>query len=423
MPTLLVIADLGHASPRFPGICQELGRMGWEIDLITPRMNDYQKNCFLFNESRTWNLIETPYYLMRYKRYANSTIPKKALIKLLFELTNAFRQIQRRVAHISQEDFGFSDHAAWEKHVNRVLFKLADSKKYDLVLSSSSPFTAHMVGRNIASNLDVPWVADYRDLYSLNHTNPLNVSSVDFEASIIESASALITVSAGFAKSQREIYSGEIIVVNNGFKELKPRKEIIIDGPVKILYSGTIENGFQNLELFLDSLEELNSSQIKAEVTFLGSSCSDVRRFYSDNSQRLPKFIHLNGNVSREESLSQQRSSDLLLYFEWGNPEIDGVLLTKLYEYIASGSAILRVGAAINDEAAGIFKNIGYPASLSTKKQIVDWLSEVIHRKTISTIRNDVAASYFSYASIASRLDKDLRRLIGESSAKKKVGV
>ena len=422
MPTLLVIADLGHASPRFPGICQELGRMGWEIDLITPRMNDYQKRSFLFNESRTWNLVETPYYLMRYKRYANSTFLKKALIKLLYKLTNVCRQIQRRVAHISQEDFGFSDHAAWEKHVNRILSKLVDSKKYDLLLSSSSPFTTHMVARNIASSLNVPWVADYRDLYSLNHTNPLDASSVDFEASIIESANALITVSAGFAKLQREIYSGEIIVVNNGFKELKSRKELTIDKPLKILYSGTIENGFQNLELFLDSMEELNSSQTEAEVTFLGSSCFDVRKFYLDNSRKLPTFIHLNGNVSREESLSQQRSADLLLYFEWGNPQIDGVLLTKLYEYVASGSAILRVGAATNDEAAGIFKSIGYRESLSTKKQIIEWLSEVIHRKKISTVRNDAAASYYSYASIAARLDKDLRRIIGESTAEKKVG-
>jgi hypothetical protein len=145
---------------------------------------------------------------MRYKRYANSSIIKKALSKLLFKLTNVYRQIRRRIAHNSQEDFGFSDHAAWEKHVNRVVSKLLDSKKYDLLLSSSSPFTAHIIGRNIASNLNVPWVADYRDLYSLNHTNPLDVSSVDFEASIIESANALITVSAGFAKSQREIYSG-----------------------------------------------------------------------------------------------------------------------------------------------------------------------------------------------------------------------
>lgn len=422
MPTLLVIADLGHASPRFPGICQELGRMGWDIDLITPRMNEYQKRSFLFNESRTWNLVETPYYRMRYKRYVNSTILKKALIRLLFKLTDVYRQIQRRVARISQENFGYSDHAGWEKHVNRAVSKLLGTKKYDLLLSSSSPFTAHIIGRKIASKLNVPWVADYRDLYSLNHTNPLDVNSVDSEASLIKSARALITVSAGFAKSQREIYSGEIMVVNNGFKELKPRKQLIIDGPLKILYSGTIENGFQNLELFLDSIEELNSSQIKAEVTFLGSSCSDVKTFYSENSQKLPKFIHLNGNVSREESLSQQCSADLLLYFEWGNPEIDGVLLTKLYEYVASGSAILRVGATTNDEASGIFEKIGYPRSLSTKRQIVDWISEVIHHKKISTLRNDVAASYYAYVSIASRLDKDLRRIIDESQAEKKAG-
>ena len=82
----------------------------------------------------------------------------------------------------------------------------------------------------------------------------------------------------------------------------------------------------------------------------------------------------------------------------------------------------MRVGAATNDEAAGIFKSIGYRESLSTKKQIIEWLSEVIHRKKISTVRNDAAASYYYYASIAARLDKDLRRIIGESTAEKKVG-
>jgi hypothetical protein len=423
MPTLLVIADLGHASPRFPGICQELGRLGWEIDLVTPRMNKYQKCGFLFNESRTWNLVETPYYLMRYKRFADSTFLKRALFKLLFKLTDLFRQLQRRVTRNSQVNYGFSDHAGWEKHVNRMISKLSDSKKYDLLLSSSSPFTAHIMACNLARRLNVSWVADYRDLYSLNHTNPLDVRSVELEASVIKSAKALITVSAGFAKSQRKIYPGEIIVVNNGFKELKPRKEIVIDGTVKILYSGTIENGFQNLELFLDSLEELNSKEIKAEVSFLGSSCSDVRKFYSNKSCDIPRFIHLNGNVSREESILQQRSADLLLYFEWDNPEIDGVLLTKLYEYVASGSAILRVGAVISDEASGIFRRIGYPESLSTKKQLVDRLSDLTPGTIISTTRNDFAASYFSYASIASRLDKELRRLIGENTTERKVGV
>ncbi|CAN2169988.1 GT4_WbuB-like domain containing protein [Candidatus Nanopelagicaceae bacterium] len=422
MPTLLVIADLGHASPRFPGICQKLSQLGWEIDLVTPRMSTRQKNDFLFNEDRQWNLVETPWFLMRYKRIANSTILLRALFKFGYKLVDGTRQLHRRLILKSPEEYGFSDHAGWERHVNRAVRHLLKTKKYDLVLSSSSPFTAHIIARNIAQQLNIPWVADYRDLYSLNHTNPLSDDAIIFESSLIESARALLTVSEGFAKSQKQVYPGEIIVVNNGYRELSPCKKVKIDGPIKILYTGTIENGFQNLELFLKSLEELNSERTQTEVTFVGSSCTDVRKFYSGRSKTVPSFIHLNGNVSRETSLSLQKSADLLLYFECSNLEIKGVLLTKLYEYVASGSSILRVGATTNDEASRILHRIGYTETLSSQEKIVERISEFSRLKLISTVRNDEVAAYYSYTSIASRVDHDLRRIIRDTPAEEKIG-
>jgi hypothetical protein len=112
-----------------------------------------------------------------------------------------------------------------------------------------------------------------------------------------------------------------------------------------------------------------------------------------------------------------QKSADLLLYLEWGNTKIDGVLLTKLYEYIASGSPIFRVGPNIQDEASKIFKKVGYANSLGTKKEIIDHLNSYILNKSIPNVRDDAAASYYSYASIALRLDKDLRRIIQNNPA------
>lgn len=312
-----MIVDLGHASPRFPGLCQELSRLGWDIDLISPRLSNRQKNLFLFKETRNWNLIETSRYRMRYKRYLNSPIHIKVLAKLSFKLVDSIRYLHQKLISESQEEYGLLDHAGWKRHVYRKVVQLTKSKKYDLVLSSSSPITAHVIARNVAEKLKLPWIADYRDLFSLNHTNPLGADSFRFESALLESANALTTVSAGFAKLQGQIYTGEIIVVNNGFKVLYPCKEAKLNGSIKILYTGTIEHGFQNLELFLEALEELNSNQVQAEVSFLGSSCSDVKHFYSIKSKAVPGFIHLNGNVSREESLSQQKSADLLLYFEW----------------------------------------------------------------------------------------------------------
>ena len=412
MPQLLIIADLGHASPRFPGICQALGALGWEIDLITPRLSENQKRLFLFDEIRKWNLIETPFYSMRYKRYVNSSILIRGLFKFVWKTIDACRSTLRRILSRNVYKHSNFDHSGWGKHVNKKLKTLTAEKKYDLIISSFSPIAAHVIARDVSLKYDIPWIADYRDLFSLNHTNPLGKKSIEFEVDLIHTAKALITVSDAFAEYQKKIYKGEIIVANNGFRELFPCSNKKFDASLKVLYTGTIESEFQNLELFLNSVMEINKDKCQVVVTFIGSSCFNVRQYYSNLSQSIPNFIHLNGHVTREKSLTMQKSADLLLYLEWGNPKIDGVLLTKLYEYIASGSPILRVGANIQDEASKIFKKIGYASSLATKKAIINCLNSYILNKSIPNVRDDVAASYYSYTSIALRLDKDIRRII-----------
>jgi|688.fasta_scaffold42797_3 hypothetical protein len=417
MPQLLIIADLGHASPRFPGICQALGALGWEIDLITPRLSEGQKSLFLFDEIRKWNLIETPFYLMRYKRYVNSSILIRGFFKFVWKTVDACRSILRIILSRNVYKHGNFDHSGWGKHVNKKLKTLTAEKKYDLIISSFSPITAHVVARDVSLKYNIPWIVDYRDLYSLNHTNPLGQKSIEFEVDLIQTAKALITVSESFAESQKKIYKGKIIVANNGFRELFPCSNKRLDGSLKVLYTGTIESEFQNLELFLNSVMEINKDKCLVVVTFVGSSCFDVRQYYSNLGRGIPNFIHLNGHVTREKSLTMQKSADLLLYLEWGNPKIDGVLLTKLYEYIASGSPIFRVGPNIQDEASKIFKKVGYANSLGTKKEIIDHLNSYILNKSIPNVRDDAAASYYSYASIALRLDKDLRRIIQNNPA------
>ena len=416
MPRLLVIADLGHASPRFPGLCQALGNLGWEIDLITPRLNKSQKDLFLFNETRNWNIVETPFYRMRYKRYVNSQLLLK-LANRIAQITVDFSRLLRRgLTHQSPEEYGYSDHAGWDRHVSRVLTRLLKKKRFDLLISSSSPITAHIVARNASIKFGIPWVADYRDSYSLNHTNPLDANAIFFETSLIKPARALMTVSEGFAKQHEQLYSGEIFVVYNGFRELAPSKIVACDKKINVLYTGTIENKFQNLGLFLESIMQINHGIRHVETTFIGSSCADVKNYYKDQHREIPEYIRLMGNVTREEAHEMQKLADLLLYFEWENPEVDGVLLTKLYEYVASGSPILRVGAKTNDEASRIFESLGFPATLETKQEIVERLKEFLNCNRISNFRNDLAATYYSYASIANRLDKDLKRIIGISN-------
>jgi glycosyltransferase involved in cell wall biosynthesis len=68
--------------------------------------------------------------------------------------------------------------------------------------------------------------------------------------------------------------------------------------------------------------------------------------------------VMLHDLVRREEVVSLQQRSDILLLLRWDNPEENGVLAGKLFEYIGSVRPILSLGS-ITGEAADILRKHG----------------------------------------------------------------
>lgn len=81
-----------------------------------------------------------------------------------------------RGRHISETMFPDSK-IGWVAPAIRLGIKLHDQHKYRAIISTSPPISAHLVGMGLAKQTGLPWVADFRDLWSTapieqSYTNP-----------------------------------------------------------------------------------------------------------------------------------------------------------------------------------------------------------------------------------------------------------
>lgn len=106
-----------------------------------------------------------------------------------------------------------------KKHLDDILFQLP---RIDLVIGSYSPSASILLASKFASELQVPWIADYRDLAAIE-SNERNrkVWWLDrwVEKRILNSASGITSISDVYSESLGTIYNKPTETVFNGFNE------------------------------------------------------------------------------------------------------------------------------------------------------------------------------------------------------------
>jgi glycosyltransferase involved in cell wall biosynthesis len=411
---IAIIADIGHSSPRIPGISEEMAKLGVDIDVFTPKLSRKQKKAFLINLKFNWNLVESRRFPMLYKRHIN--LPKlfRLVFKIYWLLIFKIRFFTLHSEHKDVQNLSL-EHTGWSKFLEKDFLKKEKIKNYDLIFSTSSPFECHFIGHYLAKKYNKVWIADYRDLFSDNYVSKRYTHLRIHEKKIISSASALTTVSKDLARRLKVLHSKEVYVLYNGFQKLGPKRSITIKDKINILYTGTISNGFQNYKLILEALKILNENEIKAEISFAGSSNSDITEFYETSGTEIPKWIHLLGHLSRNQSLKLQQEFDLLLYLHWEDRNTTGVLLTKFYEYLASGTPVISIGGYDTDELVLMMNELGMNMPLKKIDEILVFLENLYVEKKIQACRNDSKAESFSYKIIANNFDTFIRTILKTS--------
>lgn len=259
-------------------------------------------------------------------------------------------------------------------------------RSFDVILSSHGPPSSHIVASVLAKRYSIPWVADYRDLWSMNHVHPrsglFQWFEMMFERRILQRASALVTVSEPLAQQLQSLHTKPVYIIPNGFDEedfvsIEPVPQEKID-TLQIVYTGMIYPGKRDpspLFKAIASLNALTTSKVPCVVVhFVGADSKIV--FENARKYGVEKHVVCHPRCSNLESLQWQVNSDALLLLEWCDPAAKGVYTGKVFEYLGALRPILAIGPS-GGVIDALLAETGAGRLMVEPKAIMAWLTSI----------------------------------------------
>ena len=278
-------------------------------------------------------------------------------------------------------------------------------EKPEVLFSSSPPVSSHIVASILSRLTGLPHVVDFRDLWTLNHLYeqrlyPRLVRAYDrfWERFVLRRAAAVVTASPGFTRQMSEYAEGQftcpIVTITNGFdyeefKSLKvePRAE---SGKVRFLYLGSLYADF-NPSFFFEGLatwlERSRIDRSTVSVDFYGNSGFD----YGDWLVRkgLSNVVSFHGFRSRADLVPLLLQADCLLLFLGFNEQVKNVIPAKLFEYLASGAAVLAIAPkGVTSELIDQYQ-AGFCIDRPDKELLIATLQKIYDARRSSTARRE----------------------------------
>lgn len=240
--------------------------------------------------------------------------------------------------------------------------KFLKENKVDIIIVTGDPFILFKYAKKLGDLFKIPWVGDYRDLwsqdYSFQNKPTLKFILMILEKKIIKEASCVITVSEYLSKKISKFYGGKIHIIPNGydFKNINLLEKISQSNDIlTISYAGTIYN-WHPVMIFLNAIKSWVDSKKsnKIKIQFFGiNKEKEIMSFAKKNIQSEDLIIKFIKKIPNEILVRNLMESNLLLLFNDYN-----LMGTKIYNYLATKRKILLCFK--NDELANNLKKKFY---------------------------------------------------------------
>jgi glycosyltransferase involved in cell wall biosynthesis len=350
MKKVLIIANLFHASPRIPGLAKYFPEFGWQPIILTTPLGDHPEARLGPSEDfrKNHRIIETYGYssdkgaVMGARRRLSSR-KRFTYVKPFLRL---FYRGYSEIANYPDVDKG------WKTFAVNVGLKLLQDEHIDAMISSSSPVTAHIIARELKEKRNIPWVADFRDLWTLNHNYPHSIFRKQFEKRLelrtLSAADVIVTAASIATEKMKTLHKGKrMFTVTNGFDPEKVNdKRISLTSKFTVTYTGQIYPEKQDSSKPLAALKRLISQGAidskDVEVRFFGPENETLVK--NIKKLGLSDVVKCHGVIPREMALVKQRESQVLLLLNWEDPRIKEVYTGKIFEYLAAQRPILATG-------------------------------------------------------------------------------
>lgn len=231
------------------------------------------------------------------------------------------------------------------------LKNLSKKENFKQLLISGEPFYLFKIGYMGRKQLNLNWIADYRDDWSTNELQRQKGSGflrkvifkieAIYEKQWLQTADHVISVSHQYTNRISKFLNIPGITIENGFEEtlLDLSKPPLFDN-FTLVYSGTVYPS-QNIEVILEALKSGLKQNKPFHLVFLGSGfdIKEKKRIEGMINPILRPYVKVTERMPREEALTYLLRSHAVLGISYG--KMKGIPSSKLYEYIGLKKPVL----------------------------------------------------------------------------------
>ena len=259
----------------------------------------------------------------------------------------------RVLRKISKSIYFPDNKKGWIKPAVNKGIEVIESGNIDLIFSSAPPFSNHLIAKELSEKSNIPFITDYRDLFSENHfesreSEKRKRKKLLYEAEWLNRSSG-VTVLDEFAGNIIKKISPEtsIQVIPHGydpqdFDEKKASNLDYKEGKLNWLYSGLFYESNQP-DIFLNAIERMVKKDPEfmdnIHVHFQGGLDSRIKRLIKQFG--LDKIVSDYGYLPHDITTSNLMKADILWMISNFSENLKQIKTGKLFEYIGTKKPIL----------------------------------------------------------------------------------
>lgn len=241
--------------------------------------------------------------------------------------------------------------APWIVPATAAGLRVMRKERFDAIVTTALPMSAHVVGAALSLLTRTPWIADYRDAWSANPYMPWSRAKRALqrllERALISRATEVTTVSQPIATHLRELHRKPVNVIENAYDASE--WETIPDeapGNFDLVYTGTMYGGKRSAAALFAAIAALRS-----EAHPLADAV--CVHFYGHNNEHvlteaaaagIGDCVRLHGVVPRVDAMRAQRRAAGLLVFLNSDSRTAQERGSKYLEYMGARRRMLVFG-------------------------------------------------------------------------------
>jgi len=349
-----------------------LPHFGWQPTVLTVRNPDYKMlNPELLKDVpkptkiiRTGTIEPSKIYNF-FADLVERTKPLLTMKRLAGKTELDFTPKERLATKISDFIFLPDNRVGWLPFAFMAMLRKLRKENFDMIFSTSPPFTAHLVGLIAKFILNKPWVVDFRDLWVLDPSKKPSTKihlliSKYIEHKVLKFGGKILTVSEPLSEDLKKTYpdipSKKFEMIPNGYdaedfkiKSNGKRSENFSFGHIGSLNMSDGRTPYYFLTALANLKKDLAELVKKMRVSFVGPVDRLNKKIIEEMVFKfdLKDIVRCVDFVSHSQAIGYMKNSNILLFIPgrsykgWGSDR--GNISGKLYEYFATGKPILAL--------------------------------------------------------------------------------